>query len=958
MDNKTIETIEIIVQANVKKAMNDIKRACKDAESQISSIQKTVNKVDTKNIQKTFEQSADEIKKNISDVKVSVHNLFNGLDTKEIEQVKDKFKDVIVESEEQISVLLGSLEDVENYVQEIFDNKKELEIDDSSIEEVKQNLQDIKGIQPSGGATSPTKSEATAPKIKLPDTEALKNVDATSFLNSWKTALGGVLAEIPKLSEVYDKAINNINTSGILDKFASVKDKVSTMFSNIKVAIDESKPVSAVKNISVKLGEVFAKIGNIKNSASVPFTYMRDKASEAFNNIKEKIKGLGDKFSNPINAVKKFTSGIAGAVKKLKDIKNSSSGIDSVTKAFKKGLSSIKLFVGGLISARGAYRVLSKASQAYLSFDTELQNSFNNSWNTLGSLLAPALEFVANLFAKLTSYVASFVQALTGVNLIAKANAKALKSQASATKEAGNASKSLGSIDEITNISSSSGGGSSSDTPQITTTDVDTSMFDGLIDTIDEIKKHLELLFEPIQKSWNKYGAGVIKSVKKAFNETIKLIEEMYLSFESVWTNGSGEAFMDNMFQKLTLIFDIIGNVAEAWSSAWSSNNAGTDFIQSIMDAIVNLQSFIIEVLASIDEVVANGTFATTVSYILSICTSIFDTIGNIAGAFTNAWTNANTGTGIIQNISNIFNTILGFGESIVDTIEKWTVSEEFQNALNFVFSYLEDITDIIEDIANWVLDMWNKYVKPVLDEKIMPLLGDLTDAVKAIWDVTKPIIEKIVEYVKSYVEPVIQGVMGAISGIIDVIRGVLKFITGVFTGDWKKAWEGVRTIFKGVWDTLGSVIKTPLNLILAGVENLVNAIISAFNSLKKMLNKISFNIPDWVPVIGGQKWGFDFKMSDKVSLPRLATGNVAKEPTVAMFGEYANARTNPEITSPVSTLKDAFRDVLSEFEFGNASGIEHLTLNVGANTLFDDFIDYINNKSSSLGVNVIKDVE
>ena len=957
MDNKTIETIEIIVQANVKKAMNDIKKACKDAESQISSIQKTVNKVDTKNIQKTFEQSADEIKKNYSDVKVYLHDLFNGLDSKEIDQVKNKFKDVIVESEEQVGVLLGSLDEVENYIQEIFDNKKELEIDDSSIEEVKENLQDIKEIQPSGGVTSPTKSEVTTPKIKLPDTEALKNVDATSFINSWKAGLGGVLAEIPKLSEAYDKAINNINTSGILDKFASVKDKISTMFSNIKVAIDESKPVTAVKNISDKLGGVFTKLGNIKDSASVPFLYMKDRASEAFNNIKEKIKGLGDKFSKPINAVKKFTSGIAGAVKKLKDIKNSSSGIDSVTKAFKKGLSSIKLFVGGLISARGAYRVLSKASQAYLSFDTELQNSFSNSWNTLGSLLAPALEFVANLFAKLTSYVASFVQALTGVNLIAKANAKALKSQANATKEAGNASKSLGSIDEITNISSSSSSGSSSDTPQITTTDVDTSMFDSLIDTIDEIKKHLELLFEPIQKSWNKYGASVIKSIKKAFNETIKLIEEMYLSFESVWTNGSGEAFMDNMFQKLTLIFDIISNVAEAWSGAWSSDNAGTDFIQSIMDAIVNLQSFIIEVLASIDEVVANGTFATTVSYILSICTSIFDTIGNIAGAFTNAWTNANTGTGIIQNISNIFNTILGFGESIVDTISKWAVSEEFQNALNFVFSLLEDITSGIEDIANWVLDMWNKYVKPVLDEKIMPLLGDLTDAVKAIWDVAKPIIEKIAEYVKSYIEPVIQGVTGAISGIIDVVRGVLKFITGVFTGDWKKAWEGVKTIFKGVWDTLGSIIKTPLNLILAGVENLVNAIISAFNSLKKMLNKISIDIPDWVPG-GGKKLGFNFQMSEKISLPRLATGNVAKEPTVAMFGEYANAKTNPEITSPVSTLKDAFREVLSEFEFGNASGIEHLTLNVGANTLFDDFIDYINNKSSSLGVNVIKDVE
>ena len=944
-----IEDIEIIVQANVKNAMNDIKKACKDAESQISSIQKAVDKVDTKNIQKTFEKSTDDIKNSLDDVKVYVHDLFSGLDTKEIDQVKDKFKDAISETDGQLSVLLGSLEEVENYVQEIFNSKQELEIDESSIEELKEDLKEIQQTQPTG--------EVSSPKIKLPDTEALKDVEPTNLINAWKTAIGGILAEIPKLSEVYDKTINRINSSGIVDKFAGVKEQISAKLSDIKVAIDESKPVSAIKNIGAKIGELGARIGNIKNYVSIPFDYMKEKASNAIDSVKAKLQGIGEKFSKPINAVKKFVSVITGAVKKLKDMKGASSGVDNVSKAFKKGLSSIKLFVGGLLSVRGAYRAISRASQAYLSFDSELQDSFTNSWNTLGSLLAPALEFVANLFAKLTSYVASFVQVLTGINLVAKANAKALKSQAKATKEAGSASKSLGSIDEITNIASSNGGGGGADTPQIKTADVDTSMFDGLLDVIEKIKKHLELLFEPIQKSWNKYGSGLMNSMKKALNENIKLIKKMYDSFESVWTNGTGEAYMDNIFQGLTTIFDIIGHVAEAWSNAWSEDNAGTDFIQSIMDAVIGLQDFIIEVLASIDEVVSNGTLATTVSYILTICTSIFNTIGNIANAFTNAWTNANNGTGIIQNIADIFNIILGFGQSIADTIEKWVVTEEFQNALNFVFEVIKDITGAVKVVAQWVLDMWNKYVKPILDEKIMPLLGDLTDAIKAIWNVAKPVIEKIWEYVKKFIEPVIAGVTGAIGGIIDVIRGILKFITGVFTGDWKKAWESVKTIFKGIWDTLGSVIKTPLNLILAGVEGLVNAIISAFNSIKKMLNKISFDIPDWIPVIGGQTWGFNFKMTDKVSLPRLATGNVAKEPTLAMFGEYANARTNPEITSPVSTLKDAFREVLSEFDFGQ-SGIEHLTLNVGANTLFDDFIDYINNKSSSLGVNVIKDVE
>jgi hypothetical protein len=68
-------------------------------------------------------------------------------------------------------------------------------------------------------------------------------------------------------------------------------------------------------------------------------------------------------------------------------------------------------------------------------------------------------------------------------------------------------------------------------------------------------------------------------------------------------------------------------------------------------------------------------------------------------------------------------------------------------------------------------------------------------------------------------------------------------------------------------------------------------------NGMIKKLNKFKVNVPDWVPLIGGSKWG--------LNIPYLANGGVINSPTVAMMGEYAGAHSNPEIVAPQSLLRE-----------------------------------------------------
>lgn len=193
-------------------------------------------------------------------------------------------------------------------------------------------------------------------------------------------------------------------------------------------------------------------------------------------------------------------------------------------------------------------------------------------------------------------------------------------------------------------------------------------------------------------------------------------------------------------------------------------------------------------------------------------------------------------------------------------------------------------VKPIIDKIIETITKLWDEHLKP-LAEKIANFIGETIELILLIWNnFLKPVLDWIVANVGPKVEKVINflidklgkllgWVSNILDGIMDALRGVIKFLTGVFTGDWKKAWEGVKDIFKGIWDALATIIKAPLNLIIGAVEGLVNKLIDGFNVLKKAINKISFDVPDWIPIIGGQKWGFNIALSDHVSIPRLKVG-------------------------------------------------------------------------------------
>lgn len=192
-----------------------------------------------------------------------------------------------------------------------------------------------------------------------------------------------------------------------------------------------------------------------------------------------------------------------------------------------------------------------------------------------------------------------------------------------------------------------------------------------------------------------------------------------------------------------------------------------------------------------------------------------------------------------------------------------------------------------------------------------------------------------------------INGIIEMVTGAVEIVSGVINFIVSLVTLDFQGMWDAIKQIFGGVkdffvglWDTvigsivaffegiinwfneIGAVIDNVLNniamsfkqvwgsiinwfktkilviftkefwvrtfdTIKQGMKSAMNGVIgiveNAVNWIVRQLNKLHWNIPDWVPLLGGKSFGFNIR---EVHIPRLATGGIATRSVVANIGE------------------------------------------------------------------------
>ena len=234
---------------------------------------------------------------------------------------------------------------------------------------------------------------------------------------------------------------------------------------------------------------------------------------------------------------------------------------------------------------------------------------------------------------------------------------------------------------------------------------------------------------------------------------------------------------------------------------------------------------------------------------------------------------------------------ITAIGLVITALIHLWNTNEGFRNwVMEF---YNGCIKPVFEWIGNTISELWNEHLKP-LWEKLKPGITSIWETIKTVWDAIANLIGGIIQFLSPIISAILELVAGAIDtwgdmvgSFVDVLGGIIDFIAGVFTGDWERAWNGVKEIFSSIWDGMKAVAKGAVNILI----DIVNGII-------KGLNKI--HLPNWEILGSLAGKGINIPL-----IPRLEKGGVLTSPTIAMMGEYAGAYHNPEIVTPQNILRE-----------------------------------------------------
>jgi len=251
---------------------------------------------------------------------------------------------------------------------------------------------------------------------------------------------------------------------------------------------------------------------------------------------------------------------------------------------------------------------------------------------------------------------------------------------------------------------------------------------------------------------------------------------------------------------------------------------------------------------------------------------------------------------------------------------------------LEIVFNILDPIITILEpilDILGVLCDVIGDILRPVL-EALTPIL----DAVSAVFEMLGPIIEVLVSILIKPLAGALKFIIGIIEGVAVPIIKVLMKVVEALMDVVKMAANGITIAFSAIQKGLekaGTAIKGVINGILGGFEGFANGFIKAINSVIKALNKLSFDVPDWVPGLGGKKFGFNIKEIKEIKIPKLAQGAVIppNNEFLAMLGDQKHG-TN--IEAPLDTIKQALAEVMAEI--GGIGSREPIVLQVNGRVL------------------------
>lgn len=664
------------------------------------------------------------------------------------------------------------------------------------------------------------------------------------------------------------------------EKLASINDRLKTSYDDVKDSIDSysnSANNSATKNASDNASKL------AKSNEKVA-----DSGKKAANSMKETGSAAGNA-KNGIMMLLKYGLGIR-----------------SLFVLFNKLRSAVVAGMSNLAQESGSTN--SAISMLWGSLE-RLKNSLATAFAPILTAIAPILSKFIDMLSTAATYVSMFFSMLSGKKTYTRAlavqkdyaaslsdTASSAEDVADATNDAADAAdaaaeateKYLSPLDDLNKMDSKSdsgsgsggggkspgaggGGGGTGSAPMFTEEQIPNAFLDNLQKVFDLLKKIKDLFMSGFWDGLGDYKPQLAE-LKKDLASIKRNLAEIFTDPEVV---GAAKRFAKSVIYNLGVVAGSIAsvgltlavNLVGGFESYLSRNK---DRIKKFLVDVFNIGTEIADEFGLIAKTIAEvfaKTFGTqTAQDLTGNLIGIFASLGGLAVEIFARYERDKMYLAWQPWIDNKDKLIEAINETIAPIQHLAQVIEDFLNDTSdkIIAFYDESVKPFIDDIESGcasiletLLDLYNSYVAPIIDEwgtrledlingpltdfvdKFLDVCAKIIDALQQIWNnVLVPLINWILQNVIPLLAPVVKwlgdaaiDLLGAAvemaNGILDMLGGLIDFLVGVFTGDWKKAFSGAGQIAQGFADTCGALIEWIGDYILTPFMLLVKKLFS-----------------------------------------------------------------------------------------------------------------------------------
>lgn len=501
----------------------------------------------------------------------------------------------------------------------------------------------------------------------------------------------------------------------------------------------------------------------------------------------------------------------------------------------------------------------------------EMQIVWGDAFRTIGTLILPAVNSLIKGLAKVGEYAKIAAQAIArvfGKEIDSTAQtsdniSEAVSNQedlAKATEQTTKAAKGqLAAYDEVNQISKNTAetaGGVGGGQPVKTSEIIDTAATET---SIDNLANKLKNTFAPIGEYLKNTFGGAWEQIKTT---GVNSFERIKKSLSLI-----GDDFKENIAPKIKQTFEkdiapISADLATQSAKSFDtlSENAHNTFDKMYTDVISPFAQKFTDIWSDMWD----STKETWDEKSGSIFDNLNEGIDKVFGLINNWWDTL---------IKPIFDHV---GETI-----DWLWDKHLKGLWDRLQKFIATVT---EDF----LILWNKVLYPIY---------------KHIQDTVYPAVKDIVDGIGDVIGTVVGHISDLFKNMMRMLGGLLDFITGVFTGNWDKAWKGIKDMFGGWWNGIYDTFKTVINLVIDGLNILWRTIYRVFSGIANGIGKAV----GWIGSLMGKDWEFSMPKYPP-TIPKLARGAVlpANKPFLAQLGDQKNGR---NLEAPESLLRDIYAE-------------------------------------------------